>query len=150
MKINKEERGCEIQKRNSGINGGDKHGGRHRRAGSAERMPEPCLRKSNEPRPAGVPNPSSHQYQGCGRQRHAEHRAEHHQLERQRRHPPSPGGSRPIRRALTHAEAGRTAPPPARREAAAPGTCCPQRPRAARRRTRCVPGGLFQSRVHLI
>lgn len=100
IKMNTEERGREVQKRNSGSRLGGKHGERHRRAGRADSTPGPCLQESNEPRPSLVPSPSSHQYQGYGPQQHTEHRAEHHQLQRERSHPPWPSCRR--RRPIQH------------------------------------------------
>lgn len=61
----------------------------------------PRLQERSEPRSASVPNPSPHQNQGRGGQRHAEHR----QLQQDRSHPPCRAASRPIPRLHTRGNA---------------------------------------------
>lgn len=117
--------GSKLQERNSGAKGWGQYGEKgHVQEPAARKIARqgPCLQDSSEPRPAAVPDPSSHQYEDCGRQRRAEHRAEHHQLQWERNHSPCPGRPcRPIQhlhtrgnRPRTHAScpaAGGEAPP---------------------------------------
>lgn len=109
--------GSKLQERNSGAKGWGQYGEKgHVQEPAARKIARhgPCLQDSSEPRPAAVPNPSSHQYEGCGRQRHAEHRAEHHQLQRERNHSPCHGcPAAALSSTNTHAEAGRAPTPPA-------------------------------------
>lgn len=116
--------GSKLQERNSGAKGWGQYDEKgHVQEPAARKIARqgPCLQDSSEPRPAAVPNPSSHQDEGCGRQRRAEHRAEHHQLQRERNHSPYPG--RPaaaLSSTYTHAEAGRAPTAPAQQPAETP------------------------------
>lgn len=117
---------------------------------AARRVPGPRLREAGSP-PASAPA-RPHQQQGRGRQRRAEHR----QLQQERRHPgarppppPLPGWMRgstaPARLPPLETPRGGSPPPtapPAASPGHDPGPAPAQRPRAASRRTRssCLRG----------